>query len=578
MAAAPGGGGSAPATPKNTQKGTVNLPPYVPPKPSPPAPNYSAAAHARPPAAAAPAAPAATSDGSFGPNWMSKPYEAMTRSEQAAWNQMQASANAGAAGAGSAASTAAADLAEKQREFDITTQRDVAKQGATELDALQKLLMGLTGPKDPYAYLFNSRGLTTPQGYKPAGVPLTDAQQTGWMKANPGMTAQDLQTQLTGGGVAPNWAQQGGTLGNMPQSMATSNPSVNPQLLQQQAPNAPSPAAPVVPPGQANQGVQNYMQTPAGAANVAGGAPTVPVPSMAGGGQVPGPPGTPSLAVVHGGEQVTPAPGGPPQMPGGAPPQMPPGQGEEGGEGQGQSLMNAPGLHPAIAALVDAVSGLLQNPDFAPFVAGTLQSNKATPGGAPSMATGGTVPPPPGPNTGATTPAPMAANTNTSTGAAPDATAQETFRETGRYAAPSPVAPPPGTPAATQSPMGAAAARAGATPGPAAPPLVGTPLGGAQQVQYNTGVAGPADKPIMPINKMDPYSQALYDVMGRLHPYSAQQEAQMGAAGVSGVQNYVSSVEGMPVTDYTSMVERLKPNKGAPSASTGTNTGGFTFG
>jgi hypothetical protein len=82
----------------------------------------------------------------------------------------------------------------------------------------------------------------------------------------------------------------------------------------------------------------------------------------------------------------------------------------------------------------------------------------------------------------------------------------------------------------------------------------------------------------MPINKMDPYSQALYDVMGRLHPYSAQQEAQMGASGLAGVNSYVGKVEGADVADYTGLAERLKPNRGAPSASTGTNTGGFTWG
>lgn len=535
------------------------------------------------------------SDGNwYTPGGQVVPYSALdaTQKQQSlSWQSQSQLAN------GTAASTAAADLAEKIREFNITTQRDVAKQNATEVDSLQKLLLGLTGPKDPYAYTFFSRGLTPPQGYKPAGVPMTDAQTQAWLSQNPGKTAADLQTALTGGGQAPAWAQNGGVLGNMPVSMATSNPSVNPQTMPTQTQPAPTktPVQPTATPpqGQVTQGVQNYMATPALLANPAAGNPTAPVPSMAlggtvptpsaggvskgmstpmhpvynmstpsmaQGGEVPGDPGTPQLAVLHGGEHVTPAPDTP-----NTPPQP---------QGQSQSLMDTPGLHPAIAALVDAVSGLLQNPDFAPFVAGTLHSTQATPGGIPSRALGGAIPAPSA-STGGAASAPAQSGAAPSN---PSPTDIATYQDTGRW----PTATPAPAPSAGASGSGAKGASAGVGTGlqQAAPqaPISGTPQGGAQGVTYNTGLGAPKDQPLMPLGQMDPYSAALYDTMGKLHPYSAQQEAQMGPSGTAAVGSYVSKVEGMDINDYTNLVNRLKPIGAAPSASTETATEGFTFG
>src|SRR6202043_870086 len=80
--------------------------------------------------------------------------------------------------------------------------------------------------------------------------------------------------------------------------------------------------------------------------------------------------------------------------------------------------------------------------------------------------------------------------------------------------------------------------------------------GGAQGMAQN---ATPTDTPIMPLSQMDPYSRTLYDRMGKLHPYSAQQENQMGPFGVAGVQNYIGKVLGMDVTDFTNLADRLKP-------------------
>lgn len=487
--------------------------------------------------------------GGIRPGFWNQPMATWTPDEMAAAKAMGILGNQNlSSAAGSASASAAADLAERKREFNLTAQRDIAKENASEVDALQKLLLGMTGPKDPYAYTFFSRGLAPPQGYKPAGVPLTDAQVAAWKKANPGKSPADLQTTLTGGGLAPNWAQGSGggsALGNMPQSMQTSNPSVNPEAQQAQQTQGPLQGGAAPNPAQAAQGVQNYMATPALMANPSGGNATKPVPSMAGGGQVPGPPGTPSLAVVHGGEEVTPAPGGPAPALDGAGPQAGP---QMGPQAPSQGLSNAPGLHPAIAALVDAVSGLLQNPDFAPFVSATLQTNKATPGGAPSMAAGGTVP------VGGTGTSPNPTGTPTPGGSFGS--------KPGTTASPATGGPPP-QPAPTP------------TPPPVAPLGGGGPVGGAQGVVGNTAAPGMPDKPIMPLGQMDPYSRALYDIMGKLHPYSAQQENQMGPSGLAAVQSYVGKVEGVDVNDYTNLVDRLKPRGATPEA--GSSAGeGFT--
>jgi hypothetical protein len=470
----------------------------------------------------------------------------------------------------SANAAAAADTAEKKREFDITTQRDISKENALEVDNLQKELAGLTGPKDAYADYFFSHGLLPPRGYKPAPVPLTDAQTAAFQAQ--GVNPAQLQALISGTGQPT--ADQG-MLGNLGNSLQT--PAGQPQPLQAMAPPAaqgPSnPGAVAGSPGYGANGVvpqQNALNTPPPAAPQLPPANPMapqPVPSMAAGGQVPGPTGTPSLAVVHGGEQVTPAPGGPapaldnaPQMPQGGP------QGQS--QGGSQSLMSAPGLHPAIAALVDAVSGLLQNPDFAPFVAGTLKSAQATPGGTQSMAVGGTV-------------ADVGAQTGAVDTAHPSVTQEETYRETGRYAAPSPAASPMANTGANQSLGGLGqmrpSAQSGALGAPSPQPISGAPQAGAQGVQSNTGAAGPADNPVMPVANMDPYTRALYDTHGMLHPYSAQQESQMGPQGVNAVSSYLGKVLGADVNAYTDLSTRLKPLGAAPASNSGAGEG-FSFG
>jgi hypothetical protein len=412
-----------------------------------------------------------------------------------------------------ASSSAKSDLAERKREFDVTTARDIAKQNATEVDALQQRLASLSGPKDAYADYFFSHGLLPPQGYQPAPVPLTQAQIDAYGRM--GVTPQQLQQMITGTGKP---GADFGMLGSMGQSLQTPAGMPQPQLGQ----------APVTPQGPSNPtvpGGQLYGQTPPGGSNVQPSTPLTPpttpggVPSMAVGGTVPGPTGTPKLAVVHGGEEVTPAPDsgmGPGSNVTSQAPPMPP----QGGAPQNGAMMNQPGLHPAIAALVDAVSNLLSNPDFTPFVQATQQSTQATSGGVQSMALGGVVsngfPGMPSP-TGL--PAEMGAN---------------------RLGQP---APPFG------QPMGQ-------------PPTVPGGAGGAlpgQQSAIPSANTTFLDNPIMPLANMDPYSRALYDIHGRLHPYSAQQEAEMGPQGVGAVSSYVSRVQGGDINAYKDLVDRLRP-------------------
>lgn len=396
----------------------------------------------------------------------------------------------------------AAELAEKRRQFDITTARDIAKQNASEVDSLQGRLASLSGPKDAYADYFFSHGLMPPQGYKPAPVPLTQAQTDAYGKL--GVNPQQLQ-QMLGGTGQPG--ANTGMLGSLGSSLQT--PAGLPQF--EKAPDitqAQTPSNPTM------QGGALYGKTPTA---TPGG-----VPSMAGGGQVPGQPGTPSLAVVHGGETVTPA-GQQPPPPGGAQPGAPQDQG---------ALMSNPGLHPAIAQLVDAVSALLSNPDFKPFVAASQGNQQGTPGGVPSMAMGGIVP--------------------------------------------DPATQPPSTPQAPSNPppaMNSGVQSAGAY----APQPSGPAVGGAQGVISNTGAA-PTDNPVMPTSNMDPYTRALYDIHGRLHPYSAQQELQMGPQGLDAVASYVGKVQGGDVKAYQNLADRLKPQAGAPSGSNSTSSEGFSFG
>jgi len=53
---------------------------------------------------------------------------------------------------------------------------------------------------------------------------------------------------------------------------------------------------------------------------------------------------------------------------------------------------------------------------------------------------------------------------------------------------------------------------------------------------------------------------------------------QMGPQGTAAVQSYIGKVQGGDVNAYTDLVNRLKPIGAAPTASTGSASGGFSFG
>jgi hypothetical protein len=439
---------------------------------------------------------------------------------------LQKAAGGGGYGAGGGASSAA-ELAEKKREFDITTQRDIAKENAAEVDALQKMLAGLSGPKDVYADLFFSHGFLAPQGYKPAPVPLTKAQTDAYKSM--GVNQQQLQEMITGTGQP---GADTGYLGNLGSSLQP-QPGT-PGFASAQAPTGQQVASnPTV------QGGQLYGKAPAGTTVAP------PTPSMAFGGEVPGEVGEPQLAVLHGGEQVD----------------------NNTEEGQLAPMTNT-GVHPAIQKLMDALSELLANPDFQQFagVAGQAagMGKKAKKG---TSAKGGQAPQPPAPAV--------------TSGGVQAAALGGGINETPTLNPQPPVQPSPvvggATPSSPVRPLPGGSLQGGGVGARQALAPSGAPQAGAQGVISRTGAPGPVDNPILALSRMDPYTRALYDIHGRLHPYSAQQWQQMGPQGQDAVLSYVGKVEGANPKAYQDLADRLRPI-GAPEA-TGTNTGGgFRFG
>lgn len=484
-------------------------------------------------------------------------------------NALNASATAGAAGS---ASTAAADLAEKRREFDITTQRDIAKENASEVDALQKMLAGLSGPKDVYADLFFSHGLLPPQGYKPAPVPLTDAQKAAY--AGMGVTPDQLQQMIIGTGKPGADVGQLGSLGA----------SLQPQAGMPGYQSAPAPTGAQAASNPTVQGGALYGKAPAGTTVAGPAAPQT--PAMATGGQVPGQVGDPRLIVAHGGEEVD---NNTPQGP--------------------IAPVNNQGVHPAIQRLMDALSELLADPDFKQFAGiagkaaaigkagskGKPAKGKAPKEGSPeeeaaespmqeameqSPMQGPMAQMAPGPQVTPGGVQSMAVGGSVEGGAGLGARGISPALSPSPPIQPTPV--PSGYPAGA-SPRNLAGAVGGgprSVPnfGPSPVPAAGLPMAGQQGVIHNTGSSQPADNPIMPLANMDPYTRALYDVHGRLHPYSAQQLAQMGPQGQQAVESYVGKVEGADVNAYTDLAKRLMPIGSAPTASTGTASEGFSFG
>lgn len=74
-----------------------------------------------------------------------------------------------------------------------------------------KMIAAQQGPKDPYGYLFASRGLAAPQGYAPVAMPL--AQGVADMYKSQGIDLADAQKAISGGS-GPSFIN--GMLGSMP--------------------------------------------------------------------------------------------------------------------------------------------------------------------------------------------------------------------------------------------------------------------------------------------------------------------------------------------------------------------------
>lgn len=81
----------------------------------------------------------------------------------------------------------------------------------TAVDSFDKNLFAQQGPKDPYGYLFQSRGLASPQGYAPVGMPLAQGVRDAYSAQ--GINLADAQKSIVGSS-GPSFVS--GYLGSMP--------------------------------------------------------------------------------------------------------------------------------------------------------------------------------------------------------------------------------------------------------------------------------------------------------------------------------------------------------------------------
>jgi len=101
---------------------------------------------------------------------------------------------------------------QKQIEEDRIAEQKYASQQQAVGD-FDKDLFAAKGPADPYGYLFQSRGLASPQGYAPTAMPLSDAVTQAYQSQ--GVNLADAQKQLVGSS-GPSFIS--GYLGGMPAS------------------------------------------------------------------------------------------------------------------------------------------------------------------------------------------------------------------------------------------------------------------------------------------------------------------------------------------------------------------------
>lgn len=161
---------------------------------------------------------------------------------------------------------------EKQlAEEKLNEEQKIADQNTVE--AFTKNLTSMQGPKDPYGYLFASRGLSAPQGYAPTALPLPDAVKNAYQSQ--GVDLAQAQKQLSGssgpsfingylGSMSP--VMQQGPMGfqNNPQTNS-GQPTQSPQPQQPQSQSDQGPAMPSIPPqvGGASQSMQIPGSQPA---------------------------------------------------------------------------------------------------------------------------------------------------------------------------------------------------------------------------------------------------------------------------------------------------------------------------
>lgn len=149
----------------------------------------------------------------------------------------------------------------------LQEEQKIADQNTVE--AYNKNLEGMSGPKDPYGYLFASRGLSAPQGYAPTAAPIPQAVLDQYKSE--GVDLQQAQQQLVGGS-GPSFIS--GYLGSMPNTLqqgpmgfqnSSAFKNVAPGSTQQPTtppPGQPIPGTPPQPPGSPPTGVMPNNSVP----------------------------------------------------------------------------------------------------------------------------------------------------------------------------------------------------------------------------------------------------------------------------------------------------------------------------
>ena len=481
-----------------------------------------------------------------------------------------------------------ARLAQEKALADEKLQEEQKIADQNTVEAYNKNLTSMQGPKDPYGYLFASRGLSAPQGYAPTAAPIPQAVLDQYKSE--GVDLQQAQQQLVGGS-GPSFIS--GYLGGMPKTLQQ-----GPMGFQ----NAPSMAN--VAPGSQPQPQQPPGGMPFG--NMPGGSPnTPPSPSPA----TP-PPGAPPPT----GQPMHMATGG--TVPGYAPGQdsvpamLSPGEGilkpqavqAMGGpsivnqlNAQSPSPVQPPVQHFADGGFVNPGWGMnpgQQAPQGAGYVFGGVQSSPYQPAqpttitptqsGSNYQIAGQNV----GQNSvenapgmGYTMTAPGVANPGSPFPQGPsgiDYVPHHTHWQ--------PATPPGTSPFNIMPPTGLGAGQAfqpgqgmpwqgghmmpwgmhpvpgqfgpgGLTPtfNPATNPGVSQLTGGIQ-----TGV-GPAGGPPMNLNMLDPYTRSMVDQYGVPQIPSAQALANMPQSGLDAYQNYVEKVAGGNFQDLLDQSKNLNP-------------------